>query len=94
MEQVAAGSRHNRKIGISFIFLRPGSQTIALMDAWAGKLNVSSSIDEAAALETLLASKAFQNLTIGFFPSAAFPTAAEITTSTPAALKVDFLSIS
>ena len=62
------------------------------MEAWAGKLNGSSYVDETKALNDLLGSKAFSNLTIGVLPSAVFPTADEVTKNSNSHLKVGCLS--
>lgn len=58
------------------------------MDAWAKKLNGSAYVDEIAAINALLRSKTFSDLTIEMLPSSAFPTANEITKEASSALKV------
>lgn len=62
------------------------------MEAWAGKLNGTSYVDETKAFNDLLGSKAFSNLTIGVLPSAVFPTADEVTKNSNSHLKVGCLS--
>lgn len=59
------------------------------MQAWAGKLNGSSYVDETKAFNDLLGSQPFSNLTIGVLPSAVFPTADEMTKNTNPRLKVN-----
>lgn len=74
-----AGEHKGRKVGSAFVFAKPGHATQQLMDAWAEKVAGGSS-DESAALNELLLQPRFHgNLTIGMFPSAAFPTGAEST---------------
>lgn len=77
------------RIGSGFIYLKAKDRTLALMDAWAAKLNSSSYVDDAAALNSLLASNEFKNLTIRMLPSAAFPTANELTKDATSDLKVN-----
>jgi len=76
------------------MYLRSNKRTMSLMEAWAAALNVTTSVDEAAALNKLLNGGAHKDLTIGIFPSAAFPTAEESTTKPPKQdLKVGTLGI-
>ena len=78
-----------RQVSAAFIYLRPRDKTIQLMQAWAGKLNGSSYVDETKAFNDLLGSQPFSNLTIGVLPSAVFPTADEMTKNTNPRLKVN-----
>ena len=80
-----------KKISSAFVFLRPKERTIALADSWAAKLNGTAYVDDAAALNTLLTSREFKDLTVEVLPSAVFPTFDELTKSTSASLKVGLI---